>query len=733
MMCRGLLLVVAFLAVTPSHAVRASQHRGTAAANAAADAAVNANPIRKVVLMLQSMQKKVEEEGAKNKELYDKFMCYCKSAGASLQASMTASETKIPAVGSSIKEAEAQKKQAEVDLKKAQTDRSEAKEAMASATAIREKEAAAFAGEKSVYDTNIAALKKAVATVESGMLGSFVQTSGAQAIRKLALDSQELQEQDRRDVLAFFSAKGSDNAPSTGDVVGILKQMKDTMTKALDDTTAVEGSAKKSYGDLMSAKTKEVDVLGESIQAKTVQIGDLGITIVQMKNDLSETEASLLEDQQFLADMKKSCSTKTGEYTEAEKLRAQEVAAISETIKVLNDDDALELFKKTLPGAGSNLMQIEMSNGKLRMRALELLKGVRNGGIGRHHLDLITLALRGKTIGFEKVIAMIDEMVGTLKKEQMDDEHKKEYCATQFDYAEDKKKTLERKIATTETYIANTEEGIAALKDEIASLEDGIKALDKEVAKAFEQRTEEHKAYTELMASDSAAKELLEFAKNRLNKFYNPKLYSPPEKVELSEKDAMASSFGVTMAPTQPPGGIAGTGISFVQLRNRRGADDAEEEQPEAPAAYAKKSEENTGVVAMIDLLVKDLDAEMQKAQVEEKDSQADYATMMKDSAEKRAQDSSALVEKAMAKADLEASLEASKETRVSAGKELMGVEGYISNLHAECDWLLKYFDVRKQARDEEIDALGKAKAVLSGADYSLVQTRQSRDFLARH
>merc|ERR1719356_402153 len=99
----------------------------------------------------------------------------------------------------------------------------------------------------------------------------------------------------------------------------------------------------------------------------------------------------------------------------------------------------------------------------------------------------------------------------------------------------------------------------------------------------------------------------------------------------------------------------------------------------------------------------------------------------MKDAAEKRAADSASLTEKTMSKADLEAGVVADKESKANAGKELMGVEGYISNLHAECDWLIKYFDVRKEARDEEIDALGKAKAVLSGADFSLLQTNLRR------
>jgi hypothetical protein len=693
------------------------------------------NPIRKVVLMLQSMQKKVEEEGAKNKDLYDKFMCYCKSAGAELKAGMTAAETKIPAVGSSIKEAEEQKTQSEADLKKAQADRSEAKAAMAAATALREKEAGAFKEEKSMYDTNIGALKKAIYATENGLLGSFVQTTAAQAVRKLAI-SQDMEAQDRQDVMAFFSAqRSSQEAPSTADIAGILKQMKDTMAMTLKASTVTEDTAIKNHEDLISAKAKEVDALSETIEAKTIQIGELGITIVQMKNDLTETEASLIEDKKFLADMSKSCKSKTGEWNAAEKLRSEELVAISETIKFLNDDDSLELFKKTLPGAGSNFMQLEVSATKVRSRVLADLQAVmkRTSGIGRTHLDLISLALRGKAIGFEKVISMIDEMIGTLKDEQRDDDHKRDYCAEQFDKAEDKKKGLERKISSEETAIASSEEGIAALKEEIKALTAGINALDKEVAKATAQRKEEHQAYTELMASNSAAKELLAFAKNRLNKFYSPKLYNPPEKVELSAEDRIAASMSGTEPPTEAPGGIAGTGITVlaqVRAHAKRSAD--MEPPPEGPAAYKKKGEESRGVIALVDLLIKDLDEGMTAAATEEKDSQADYATMMSDSADKRSQDSSALVEKEMNKADLEAALETHKDSWASAGKELMGVEGYISTLHAECDWLVKYFDVRKQARDEEIEALKNAKAVLSGADYSFVQMQRSRDFLSR-
>merc|ERR1719310_786266 len=153
-----------------------------------------------------------------------------------------------------------------------------------------------------------------------------------------------------------------------------------------------------------------------------------------------------------------------------------------------------------------------------------------HGRSSRPELNFLALALQGKKVDFSKVLKMIDEMVGVLQKEQQDDNDKKEYCAAQFDLADDKKKGLERSVSNLEKAIAKKKETIAALADEIADLDAGIKALDKSVAEATEQRKEENAEFTELMASDAAAKELLGFAKNRLNKFYNPKLYKAPPK-----------------------------------------------------------------------------------------------------------------------------------------------------------------------------------------------------------
>merc|ERR1740121_1304287 len=133
----------------------------------------------------------------------------------------------------------------------------------------------------------------------------------------------------------------------------------------------------------------------------------------------------------------------------------------------------------------------------------------------------------------------------------------------------------------------------------------------------------------------------------------------------------------------------------------------------------------------MIDLLIKDLTKEMTEAETDEKDSQADYEQMMRDSAAKRTTDSKALTAKSSAKADTEAELQAHNEHHADSSKELMATMKYTSSLHSECDWLLQCFDVRKEARAGEVESLKQAKAVLSGADYSLLQ-RSSHSFLSR-
>merc|ERR1711957_334312 len=253
--------------------------------------------------------------------------------------------------------------------------------------------------------------------------------------------------------------------------------------------------------------------------------------------------------------------------------------------------------------------------------------------------------------------------------------------------------------------------------EEIAALKVGIVALDKQVEEATAQRKAESAEYKDLMKSDTAAKELILFAKNRMNKFYNPALYKPAPKRDLSAGDQIYVNEGGDI-PEAAPGGIANTGIGFVQV-SMHNDKEAPPPPPATAAAYQKKGTESGGVIAMMDLLVQDLDKEMTIAETDETNAQKEYEELIADSADKRRQDSKSVTDKEGAKADTEGSLEKNKGEKKANLRALLGTERYIADIHGECDWLLKYFDVRKEARTNEIDSLKKAKDVLNGADYS--------------
>jgi len=262
------------------------------------------------------------------------------------------------------------------------------------------------------------------------------------------------------------------------------------------------------------------------------------------------------------------------------------------------------------------------------------------------------------------------------------------------------------------TQVEDSKEQVATLTDEIAALKQGIEDLDKQVEEATVNRKEENEDYQALMAQDTAAKELIEMAKNRMNKFYNPSMYNAPPKRELSMEEKM------------------GYGASFVQIRMHSSG--APPPPPETFGAYSKKSEESNGVIGMMDAMVADLDKEMQEAELEEKDGQEDYEDMMKDAAEKRVLDSKSITEKEGVKAEEEANVEKNGQERLAKMKEAMATVNVIEGLHKDCDWLLKNYEVRKEARSGEVDALKKAKAVLSGADYALIQQARTRSVTLR-
>jgi len=284
--------------------------------------------------------------------------------------------------------------------------------------------------------------------------------------------------------------------------------------------------------------------------------------------------------------------------------------------------------------------------------------------------------------GFEKIVVTIDEMVSILKKDQVEDDKQKDWCRDEFDSSDDDKKRVDGELQALSASIQEIGDKLMTLTNEIAALQAGITALDKQVAEATEQRKEEHKDATGNMAMMQAAKALVEKAKNRMAKFY-----TPSEASFLQVKSADSDSDAVA-----PP------------------------EAPETFSGEVKKNSKSGGVLAMMDQIANDLAKDGREAEYDEKNAQKEYNVFMQDSQDSRAQDAQSITDKEGSKAQLKGELDTANEKHMQSSAELNTVEQYIRQLHAQCDFMVENYDVRKEARAKESDGLNQAKAMLSGA-----------------
>merc|ERR1719450_1630982 len=231
-------------------------------------------------------------------------------------------------------------------------------------------------------------------------------------------------------------------------------------------------------------------------------------------------------------------------------------------------------------------------------------------------------------------------MIVLLGKQADDDVKQKEYCESEFEKAADEEAASKTKLTQTDAKLSELTDLIGTLMEEISALGASISALDKSVADATEQRKEEHAAYVAQMQMNEAAMGLVEKAKNRMQKFYNPTLYKAPPKTENTMEEKIIE---------------AGT---FVQLRR---SDVAPPPAPEMPSGLVQKSGKSAGVIGMMDTIISDLGSDMKDMEYEEKTAQKDYAELMADSQVTRAADSKALTGKTTTKAETEDELMTTK------------------------------------------------------------------------
>jgi chromosome segregation ATPase len=643
-----------------------------------------ANPIRKVVTMLQDMQKTVEAEGEKEKELFEKFMCYCNNGAGSLDASISTAAAKIDSLTGRIETEKAQKSQAEQEVAQHKVDRTEAEKTVKESTTMREKEANEFAAASGELKANVEAMTGALAALRKGLGASLLQTSAGQTLRNIIEHSPAVSA-DERSTLVSFLENGEGEGGSTDQIIGIVDQMKDEMAADLKESTSSEEEAKGAFATLMSSKEQEISAAGKAVEKKTGRIGELAVSAVQAEADLKDTQEAMDEDTKFKANLAAQCATKSKEWDARQKLRAEEVTAISETIEMLNGDDALELFKKTLP-SGASFVQVAVTTRSQQRRVASILRHMMaRDPKHKANLHLIMLALKNGG-GFDKVVQMIDGMIANLEKEQADDDQKKDWCHGEIHRIEQVVKALEGEVSDVAADIEEKEDEFETLKSEIEALQQSNADLDKSVATATEQRQDEHTEYASTSASNQAALELIAMAKNRMNKFYAPSQYKAPPTTTVSD-----SPYGLVQSRADP--GPA----------------------PETFGEY-KKSEGSTGVMGMMDQMIKDVEMDIQEAKHDEADAQKDYEEAMKDAAVKREEDSKLIVEKEGAKADISGRLQNARELRMTKRDQLGNAKDSEQSIHVDCDYLLKNYEDLKTKRATERDGLTESKAVLAGA-----------------
>jgi regulator of replication initiation timing len=448
---------------------------------------------------------------------------------------------------------------------------------------------------------------------------------------------------------------------------------------------------------------------------------------VQTKNAAEDAVQSLDDANKFAANLKVMCNDKAGEMEERVKTRQEEVVAIGEAISVLNNDDALDVFKESLgKKEQGSFLQTRHAKGSALAKARDMITSTIAKSKNNAPLSLLAHAVAGKIkslekagtkVDFSKVIKMVDDMVALLKKEQADDEKHKTYCEGEFDTSDDEKKETTRKLESLTSAISEMKDEIAAVSEEIKSLNAENVELDKAVAEATEQRKEEHSDYTEKVQLNEAAIQLIFKAKNRLQKFYNPGMHVKPKEREMTREEELAVAAGGEKPDlTQPP--------VFVQVRKHQQSPTSELNPGEAPETfegdYKAKGQKSNSIMALMDMLTKDLEKEITEAEHMEKTAQKEYTELVADAQETRAQNVKSITDKEASKANVEGKLEEAKTSHIVTADQLEQIKNYIADLHQSCDFIMAQFEFRRESRTQERESLENAKAVLSGASYGL-------------
>merc|ERR1712228_77508 len=437
------------------------------------------------------------------------------------------------------------------------------------------------------------------------------------------------------------------------------------------DSQKEEMANQKAYEDLKAAKEAEIAAGQSQIDTKTQELATTDEKNAQAKEDIEDTRNSLSADEQFLMMLKEKCQMTDKEWEERQKTRQLEMEAVSKALAVLSGDDAHDLFTRTFnPAFAQVAVTVTLHR---RVKSSKLLLGVAKK---LNSPRLSALAYRVRLDAITRVKKAIDDMIAQLMKEKADEIKHKDFCVDEFNTNQLQTEKKEREKQDLIAKIEDLEATIKTLTEEIEALKAEIAEMQVQLKRAGENREKENKEFQMTVADQRETQKLLQAALNVLAEFYGKKEAALLQKQE-------------PVGPPPPPG--------FE--------------------AY-KKNAASGGVMSMIQQIISDAKAMEAETIRSEEDAQKAYEDFVKETNASIEAKSKEIVNKSEVKAKAESDLVTTKDSKEATMLELEQLSNYNAQLHQSCDFVMKNFELRQTARDEEVEALKQAKAILSGAKF---------------
>jgi len=653
--------------------------------------AAKPRPVTKVVTLLKDMLVQLEKEAEEDQEIYDAMACWCTTNDKDKVKSIDDAEAKIDDLTTKIEELTAQAARLTTEIEALEEEIAKNEAALEKAKAMREKELKEFGAMEADTLGSISSLGSAIEVLSKHHPGAALLQTSVSQLQLAARTAHEIIEKNakllagiltrsqKRKIASFVQqpANAGSYAPASGEIFGILKQMKETFETDLAAAQEDEKKSQAAYEELKAAKEAEIAAAQEQVTTKTQELATTKEKKAAAETDKEETMESLDADQKYLVNLKEKCALTDKEFEERLKTRQLEMQAVSKAMSVLTSDDAMDLFSSTFSFLQLQKKKSENLKSKRRASASKLLADLARKN---RNPRLMTLAMKVRLDAFEKVKQAIDDMIAELLKQKEDEIAQKDFCIEGFNTNEAATTEKTREKTDLETLIEDLTMQIDELHKAIETLKAEIGEMQLQLKKAGEDRDKENKEFQQTVAEQRATQILLTKALDVLKGFY--------------EKGALALLQKKQSQPAGPP--------------------------PPPGFKEYKKSGAAGGVMKMITQIIEDAKAMEAEAIKGEEDALAAYETFVTETNTSIDTKAKEIVEKSALKAKLEDQRTEAEEQKDQVMAELDALATELADLHKACDYILKNFDIRQTARDEEVEALKQAKAILSGSKFGL-------------